>query len=429
MADGLAQALATLATLFDVHVLPGGSPVEFTAQLIPPPSAIGRDGSLMIDDVETITQLVASAIDLSWLTKSVRFKDLDITHADVIGGMPVKDLLGLNLADVTVGDLPPKAPGVPGLLGAIKGSVQIPMDVIQSIPLPVQLSARWAIKDEQGAVVANDELSWTINGQLGTGGNILVNAGAALKLLTLTLRLLFIEQVDLNPPIVKRWIQASIQLQAGPASSGWIDLPAREFPAPAVAVPTVLMCFKNTGFTDPDSALVMVPANSPFDKDTLLPALDALKNALSPFQGVVGTLGFILQEIDASIKPALNALNASRLAFQKADSISDLSNIEWNDDWFGDEVEDEISSLIMIAAPRRQAQCFNGRNLNGAAEGEMDVTVGLELLVEISDLHSSNPASNPPSRVSVPFPPTGWRWPHSISIFGDELSSIRFTWA
>src|SRR5438477_10886523 len=114
MSNGLAQALATLAASFDVNVLPGASSREFTAQLIPPSSAVNRDGSLSIDDVETITQLVDSAIDLSWLTKDVRFVDPDIAHSDVVGGIPVKDLLTVNIGSATYG--PTQPPGVPGLL-------------------------------------------------------------------------------------------------------------------------------------------------------------------------------------------------------------------------------------------------------------------------------------------------------------------------
>src|SRR3984893_9742072 len=115
MANGLAQALATLAQSFYIQVIPlAGVSSTFEAMLLSPNL---KRGPLKVVDLETVTQLVQSAIDLSWLTKNVRFVDPDITHANVLGGMPINDLLAINVATVTNGA--PAPPGVPGLLGAI----------------------------------------------------------------------------------------------------------------------------------------------------------------------------------------------------------------------------------------------------------------------------------------------------------------------
>jgi hypothetical protein len=438
MANGLPQALTTLAQSFHVQVVPAtGASQNFQALLTSP--ALGR-GPLQVDDLETTTQLVQSAIALSWLTKDVRFVDPDIAHSNVLGGMPVTDLLTLNIGAVTNGATSP--PGVPGVLGAINGTVQIPMDVTSIVKLDVQVDARWIIRDDQGNVVAGQDLSWSLVNpdstvaQQGTGGDISVIPGFALDVLSLVFNVLFVEALAFDAanlifpaPIVKRSIQASIQLRAGTASSGWVDLLPVDVTLAVIPVPTILMLFDNASYTSPGVGLIMVPANSPLDGTTITAALNALNNSLNPFQNVLSVLGFIIGETapNGTIDTALSAAQNAQLTFQKTDGVSDLSTIEWdNSGVFAGDAEDRISSLIMIGPPGRQAQCFNGRGFVGSSEGQMNVNVGSELLVEVPNLHSGNPTSNPVGAVSVPFAPTGWRWAHSISIFGDEFSSIQF---
>ena len=439
MANGLAQALTTLAQSFSIQVVPNSAVSStFQAMLLSP--NLSR-GPLQVSDVETATQLVQSAISLSWLTKNVRFVDPDITHLNVLGGMPINDLLAINVANVTNGA--PAPPGVPGLLGAIQGTVQIPMDVTQSVSLNVQIAARWTIKDEQGNAVGSQDLNWRVtnpnNGnvdQQGTGGTITIAPNLALEILNMAFNVLFVEATQFDgtsfpAPIAKRSLSASIQLTAGPASSGWVDLPPVELSLAVVPVPTILILLENASFTDPGVGLIMVPATSPLDSTTITNALNALNNVLSPLQATLSILGFVVGEIasGATIQNVLGLAQNARLTFQKTDGISDLSNIEWKSHWWGDEdAEDNISSLIMIGPPRRQAQCFNGRNFAGSAEGQMNVNIGSELLVEVPNLHSAFPASQPVGQVTVPFAPTGWRWAHTISMFGDEFSSIQFGW-
>ncbi|MDP8983116.1 MAG: hypothetical protein M3O35_21280 [Acidobacteriota bacterium] len=438
MANGLAQALTTLAQSFHVQVVPAtGASQTFQATLLSPAL---KDGVLQVGYLETTTQLVQSAISLSWLTKNVRFVDPDITHSNVLGGMPVTDLLTLNIGAVTNGATSP--PGVPGVLGAINGTVQIPMDVTSTVQLNVQVDARWVIRDEQGNVVSGQDLSWSLINpdtsvaQQGTGGDISVIPGFALDVVSLVFNVLFVEALSFDAvnsifpaPIVKRSIQASIQLRAGTASSGWVDLLPVDVTLAVIAIPTILMLFDNASYANPGVGLIMVPANSPLDGSTITTALTALNNTLTPFQNVLSVLGFIIGETapNATIGNAVSAAQNAQLTFQKTDGISDLSTIEWdNSGWFARDAEDAISSLIMIGPPGRQAQCFNGRGFVGSSEGQMNVNVGSELLVEVPNLHSGSPQSNPTSAVSVPFAPTGWRWAHSISVFGDEFSSIQF---
>jgi hypothetical protein len=439
MANGLAQALATLAQSFSIQVIPtAGASSTFQALLVSPNL---KRGLLQVVDSETVTQLVQSTIDLSWLTKNVRFVDPDITHANVLGGLPINDLLAVNVATVTNGA--PAPPGVPGLLGAIQGTVQIPMDVTQSVSLDVQISARWTVTDEQGNMVGSQDLSWTVTNpntstvdQQGSGGSITIAPDLALEILNLAFNVLFVEAVQFDgttfpAPIAKRTLEASIQLTAGPASSGWVNLPPLELSLAVIPIPTILLLFENASFTDPGVGLIMVPANSPLDSTTITAALNALDNTLSPLQASLAVLSFVLGEIapGATVQTALGLAQNARLTFQKTDGISDLSNIEWKSHWYGDEdAEDNISSIIMIGPPGRQAQCFNGRDFAGSAEGQMNINIGSELLVEVPNLHSAFPASNPVGHVTVPFAPTGWRWAHTISIFGDEFSSIQFAW-
>jgi hypothetical protein len=170
-------------------------------------------------------------------------------------------------------------------------------------------------------------------------------------------------------------------------------------------------------------SLIVVPASSPLGQSEISGALETLRTALDPFDDLLTILSFVVGEVSA----IQGILASAKIVFRKADELKNLNDIDLEGGLLNDtEAEDELSSLIFFGPPRRQVQCFNARNFS-ASEGQMNVTLGAELIVEVQNLHSNSPASAPSGRVSVPRAPTGSRFLfHDITSFGDELSSLRF---
>lgn len=432
------DALNALASGFSIaNVTPSpGTPLQFVVRLVPP--GAGKEGPLSVDVTETVSQLTDATLDIGFLTKNVRFQDFPVTGdpstlegGTVIGGAPIADpeiLAGTftSLIDpFTEGDA--ARPGVPGILGRLKGTYQLPMDVTQTSTLAVQVEVQWHIRDETGNPIA--DVDWTDGTQSGTGQPPALTASEALADLTLTFSAFFVELTAAPAPVAQRSISASIRLSAGQVSTGFVDLPPVTVPVPAIPVPTVLLLFQDSKFKD--NKLVVVPASSPIvdpAKDAIKTALDTLNSALGALGGAVGLASFFVGNLD-TIKDAIDA--AGNFVFRKTDSISNLNDIDLEGGFFNDtEAEDELSSLIFVGPPRRKVQAFNARGFSDS-EGEMEVTIGPELLVLAQSLHSNNPASDPAGRIGVPKAPTGTRnlGFHDIRSFGDELSSLRFGFA
>jgi hypothetical protein len=426
------NALASGFSIADVTPSPG-TPLQFVVHLVPPG---GRsEGPLTVDVTETVSQLTDATVDIGFLTKNVRFKDFPVTGdpstlvgGDVIGGSPIADpevLAGTFSALIdpfTEGDA--TKPGVPGILGRLKGTYQLPMDVTQTTTLAVQVEVQWHIRDENGNPIA--DVAWSDGTQNGTGQPPALTANEALADLTLTFSAVFVELTSAPTPVAQRSISASIRLSAGQVSTGFVDLPPVTVPVPAIPVPTALLLFQDSSFKN--NKLVVVPASSPIvdpAKDALKTALDTLNTALGDLGGAVGLASFFVSNLQ-TVKDAIDA--GGNFVFRKTDSISNLNDIDLEGGFFNDtEAEDELSSLIFVGPPRRKVQAFNARSFSDS-EGEMDVTVGPELLVLAQSLHSNSPASDPAGRISVPKAPTGSRdlGFHDITSFGDELSSLRF---
>jgi hypothetical protein len=420
----LDSVLTTLAEGFRIDLgSSGAADRQFTAQLLPPPGSVDDKGDLNVTDLVTSTQVTPSPVDVSWRTQDVRFADTDIANAPVLGGLPINDLLALNVGSVTNGATSP--PGVPGLLGILTGTIPLPIEVTALKTFTVTLvDVRWRVRDANGQAVAG--VSWSLGGAppvSGTGGDIAPPIGRALDLLTLVFDLVFAEQTSSFQPLIQRRLEASVRLQAGGVSTGWIDLPPVDLQLPVIPVPTIAVFCQDTNFGS--NKLVVVPGNSLFDEDTVQAALTALRDTLDPLRSAFSFLGVFL---DAAGTVA-DLLSGGNVTFRKADEISNLNDIDLESGFFNDtEAEDELSSLILVGPPHRRIEGFNDRSFS-TSQGQINVTVGTELIVQVASLHSASPASIPPGRVGVPFPPDGSRFLfHDITTFGDELSSLRFAW-
>lgn len=420
----LLESLNTLAQSFTVALTAGATAREFTATLVPP--AGGERGLTVVEEV-TRSEVVDGTVDLSWRTKDVRFVNTDILDPNVTGGMPIPPLLTLNIGNVTNG--PTSPPGVPGVLGLLSGTVPIVNEVTEQLTHAVTVEVRWRVRDESNAVVS--DVDWKLGaggpGLEGTGGQINPPVSGALTPLNMVFPVIFVELTSSPTPVVRRSIQASVRLTAGSVSTGFVDLPPLDVPLPVVPVPTLLLLFEHKNFEG--IVLAVVPASSPLDQGGITAALDTLKAAIDPLDDVLTVLSFVFSEID-TVK---GILATAKVVFRKADEIDNLNDIDLDTAFIignDTEAEDELSSLIFFGPPRRQVRCFNARNFSDS-EGQMNVTLGAELIVEVSDLHTGSPASMPAGRVSVPRTPSGTRWDdfdpwRDITGFGDELSSIRF---
>lgn len=263
----LDAALTALAQGFRVNLDSSSAPNRrFVARLVPPADSVDERGLLSVVDLVTTTQIMPASLDLSWRTKDVRFLNTDITDALVTGGLPVSELLSLNIGSVTTG--PTSPPGVPGLLGLISGSVPLPIDVTSQTSFPVSIDVRWRVLDDNGATV--DAVQWNLGGTppvSGSGGDIAPPLGHALGALTLVFDLLFGELTGASLPMARRRLQAAIRLQAVDVSTGWIELPPGDLQLPVIPVPTVAIFCQNKNFGS--NKLVVVPASSPLGESAV----------------------------------------------------------------------------------------------------------------------------------------------------------------
>lgn len=448
---------------------------------------IAIPGGQQMSVTETVTRIVSQdcELNLGWLTKDVRFQTPNLTappsplatdDRSVVGGMPVGDVLRLNVQNVT-GSLPPgvaalfgtlngsintagnapdaaSLPGVPGVLGRIVGSVQIPIQTTGPVERPLAVSVRWRITDDGRTAT---DVSWTLNPDgapddsnpvnrpfSGRGGDVSPDPARALQPLQIIFPPAFTELTDpvqsSSPPVISRTIHASVRLQTRDTgiSSDWIDLPPLSVTFPAIPVPTVLVLFKGSDFGD--NIVIVVPSTSPLsDVGTVIGALNALNTTISsltmplpstdPLSISLAALLSRLADLPTRIQ-GIRDRRGEDVLFRKADEIAYLFDVVW---YWGilyigrDTAQDNISSLIFIGPPRRRVDCFNADNFRDI-EGQMYVTLGPELIAEISSLDSASPASTPPGRSGVVRVPGGARRLVGIRVFNDEFSSLRFGW-
>lgn len=428
------EALRNLAEGFRLDQVPP-SPADagdLAFRLTPPVAGDPDTGRIFVTDLVPGTEIQDGPVDLSLILKNLRFATEDIADPTVIGGVPVLGGTPLSLGiPLATGDL--TRPGVPGSLGRLTGTLPVPVAVLNEIALEVAFDVRWRIRDERGEIVAGDEVGWKLGaggpGLEGSGGSILPPLDHALDLLNVTFAIV-VELTNDPAVVVRRSVEASVRASAGGVSSGFVDLPPLEVVVAPIAVPTVAVLFRDTNFRR--QALVVVPANSPLTEGTVRAALQTVNDTLDPIKDTVGFAGFFVSELG----PVSVALASATIIFRKADSITNLNDIDLESGFINDiEAEDELSSLALIGPPRRQIQGFNARSFS-TSEGQMNATVGGGLLVRVSSLHSRNPAVDPPAdpaltplqgRVDVPVSPRGTRFfRHQINSFGDEFSSLRF---
>lgn len=445
MPGGLDEQLVTIGRRIRISADPQEAPRTFNVTLALPDPA---ESLLQVEEVGTELVKELTSLQIDWIAKNVRFEDTDLAHQTPLGGMPAGTHLNIHLTNTPpaptttslLGTLdgliqspaPPSGvlEGLPGIMGRITATTRMPTQQPTSTTHPVEVAVEWRVMDGDHSDPA---VNWVINpgaGQIsGTGGGTIPQTHSAADVLQLSFPPLFVELLRDAPaaPIVQRTIQARVRLAAPDAgvSSDWIDLPPVPLSLPAIPVPSVLVLCQYADFGG--RVFVMVPGNSMAnDIPTLRTALDNLNTALAPLQLAPSSLVFT--EITTRI-PQLVA-DVRNMQFRMGNEIERLSDVVY-DSFLGIRTvsaEDSMQSLLFVGPPGRQIQCFNQPSF-ATAEGQMNVTLGSELVAEIVSLATPAPTSNPAGRVSVPIAPAGQRFPlHNVNSFAGELSSLRFAW-
>lgn len=366
-------------------VLEPGQPVN--VRLAPDPSRL------------TATDILRAPVDLTFLAKNIRYGDatlepnLEPSHvnSEVLGGLPI---VGTS--------------GVPSLLGQIEGTIPIPVQV------GVRVDVRWSVRDDRGEELTEGDQFVAPDG--------LESLAATLSFAVNTVELTTSDPV---PAPALRQIHAEVKLTAGGTETGFIPLPSVPVFVPSIPIPTVLAMFLHTNFQR-GAVLVVVPASSPLRSiDETRTLLDTLRGQVARLTSFANFVAF-LTGLD-QLRSALAA--QPHVQFRVADAIRNLNNITLVHDSTSvlgvglndTEAEDELSSMVLIGPESRRVELFVARNLDDD-EGQLNVAVGPELFAMIRSLHARNPSTTPEGRSQVVRA-------SDESTFGDELSSLRFSFA
>lgn len=390
-------------------VLDGLSPVLAGSGQPDPGEIVTARLTPSIDELD-VTDALSGDLDLTFISKDVLYDDPDpessLDLADlasvITGGQPFVSPVGSLIT----------LPGVPGVIGQLRGTIPLPM----SASVPVQVSVTWEVLNGDGAALP--------------AGQFTSPSGLSAP----TLRIAFAPEVtelttSAPPAPARRILRATVRLTANGITVGPRTLPDLPVLVPALPVPAVLAMFLHTNFQarsgdDDGAALIVVPSNSP------LKSVSALQSTLNTLQSVLGNLSsfgsfaaFVLGLSD--LISAVNATKSANVQFRSANSINNLNDITLiQRAWYENdtEAEDELSSLILIGPTGKTVRCSNARDQN-TGEGQFTVATGPELVAIIRSLHSANPTASPGTVNVTTAPPGGWFNPDD---FGDDLSSIAF---
>ncbi|MFF5973995.1 hypothetical protein ACFY7C_20945 [Streptomyces sp. NPDC012769] len=404
MADTV-QVLKSIAATMKAVVTPQPGGCAFNGTITPAPGNVD------------IVEILKGQLDLTFLTKDVRYADAKPAEAVTPAGLEGAILGGQPLSGVT----PPA--GVGGLLGQLSGTV--PM--LSETEVPVQLDVEWSVQDENGQPL--DREKWNVTqGELSDTGPTPTIKGTDIAV-ALKPEVQELTTTNLAPPPVKRQLKARVMLKVLDKSTEWIDLPAVPVLVPTLALPKLLAAFRHGNFQaksdDEDGfVFILVPGNSPLRSiEQLNATLSTLQTAVSSLKSFASFATFLLR-LDALV----GSLAASPyFAFAAADAIPDLNETTViQNDWFTNdiELEDEFSSMIFIGPAGKVLDCFCEVNFNNE-NGHFKLTIGPDFFTVIRDLthQHTNPVSDPGGMVQVVKAPSN---PTGTNSFNDFLTSLRF---
>ncbi|HEV2889110.1 MAG TPA: hypothetical protein VGX28_01920 [Frankiaceae bacterium] len=355
-----------------------------------------------------IAEILTGTLDFTWLTKNVSFKNANLEPSLVAADLQSK--ITQIASPVTVA----------GLLGQLKGTVPL----LNQVSVPVALKVEWSVLDENKKPLATSEFA-VLSGQ--SAADSKVNGVDVV----LAFRPAIVEMTKEAPvPAPKqRFLKPKVTLSALDTT---VTAPDDRFPeipvlVPAIGVPRLLAAFRHVDFQPTSGGedgfvLLFAPANSP------LQSLDHLKTTLATVQEAV-TAVKAFGDI-AGILPGISSLTSGVTAspyfvFVVADEIQNLNDITViQRSWYENdtELEDEISSMILIGAAGKQLDVYCETELDDE-NGHCKLTVGPNNFAVVSNLHSKHPDSHPAGSLEVVKEPT-----HATEdpTFGDWISSMKW---
>lgn len=390
-------------------VLNGLSAVLTTSDRPQPGQPVGAKVIPPLGEIDA-TDIVSGDLDLTWITKDVMYQTSDVEPNLAGGALNTATVAGQPLLG-TLGNII-STPGVPGLLGQLKGSLPLPM----SGTFPVSASVTWEVLDSDGRTVLPGTEYSAPGGLAGTQISVAFAPDTAELTSSGTL-----------PAPRQRFLRATVSLTAGGVTVGPRALPNVPVLVPAIPIPTVLAFFLHTDFQarsgdDDGAVLIVVPANSPFRTlEQLQPTLTQLQTAIGSLTSFGSFATFLL-----GLNDLVSAVGAQPyVQFRAEDRINNFNDITLIQRGFFEndtEAEDELSSLILVGAAGKGAQCSNARDCN-SGEGQFTVRTTANLFAIVRNLHSASPTVEGGTLTVDTAPPGGWFNPDD---FGDDLSSVQF---
>jgi hypothetical protein len=427
----LLDSLATRALDFHASAQPvDGSTNRFAVKLL------GSRAPLDVTEIGRRIDVQNHLIDLEVVAKNVRFAGTAIDDLTVLGGMPIAEATSAltSLTPLTQGPLSP--PGVPGLLGRLRGTIPIPVEVIDQLSGGVpNVDARLRITDERGQAVST--ASWTVGSRTISGSAVSIPrdllTDAALSGTTSIARVqLPVQFVELTLdalPITRYQIQASVRLSIGETSTGWIDVPPDPIPLsiPALAIPTVAVFCTANNFSG--RKLIMVPTSSPLtEPGELRNVIEALQGVLNDLSETLSFLGLFVSSIRDIHTALLPGGGQAAPAFVKADGIANLQTTVLVERGLWDfNAGDHFNSVLLIGPENRTLEMFNNPDYKDR-EGQLDLVLDRSLIALIRRLDSASPTSVPSGAARVRRRPTDPTTTDSDSVdsFANEISSVSF---
>jgi hypothetical protein len=424
-------ALNDLAHRFTAQALPASSPLDTILRLTPPAALTGPNGLALNETVQQVADVeVPIKVDLALLGKWVRGTNADFpadpSTEDAIGGMPVVEqvLVGTGLSTT----LPPSTqmfsdtnysdtPGVPELLGRIKGAVSQTVQRLSEVieRHPVTVSVRVRVLDESTPGVSTPA---TATHRLGTTGAFTplpdpLELPAAPKAPDVTLRfpVAFTELTTGTPDMRTVKVLLSVKLTMTPAAGGsatnsdWVDLPPLTLIVPTIPIPTILVLCEHRDFGG--RKLVLVPSNSTIgmaNGPTIGSALSIANAALAAMSPTTGLAGFLAATPGSPAHPAASAVmslasSPGQTIVAAHSRVDDLSYPEYVFDpgglfgigrFTGDNM---VSSVIAIGRTGTVFDMFQDPNLNELIT-RFQITIDGACVCAIRKLDTTTPGSD-----------------------------------
>lgn len=420
--------LNDMASRFQIAPLPaGGSLLEPTVGLVPPGDLLGPDGTLTFSELTKTSSIVDRTVklDLGFVAKQVRLPNgtlpSDLASESPIGGMPI---VGAPIVDATSGitwALPGTSvmesesgsetiPGVPGLLGRVAGTVDVPVEQISEalIPRTVTIEVKWRVYDnEVNGPAADVKYRLVQPGELANyqplPDPLHLTETSTPAQLGLRFPLRFSELRSAEPKVRTFSVQASIQLavsigDAPAIRTSWIDVqPALPLVIPTVPVPVLLVLFEHKDFSG--RAFVDVPSGSLVGAGSHVPGAISLSAALDLTGSILRSVlpdHPLVTFLQSAAGQHLTKLvpTAAQVIFAAHSRIDNLAT----DDYaftagLGRVTVEDIMSSVICIGPENTVVDLHATRDNPPDVTPLQITVGDKLGIAIKNLNTLDPSA------------------------------------